>query len=145
MVQISKKLLQDDMLEKLFGIMFDIIGARQGKVQFLRTFSSIFSSVEKIMIAKRVTIMYLLTKNIDHRTIAKVLKVSPSTVAKFSIILQTNDELIGLLRVLAKSNDIDLFFVKVFSALHSPGQYGVNWKNAWGLKRKIERLEREGI
>lgn len=145
MVQISKQQLKNDLLEKLFSIMFDIIGARRNKTQFLHTFSSIFSLVEKVMIAKRIAVMYLLTKNVDHRTISKVLKVSPSTVAKFSIILQTNNELIGLLQTLAKSNDIDLFFAKVFSTLRSPGQYGANWKNAWGLKRKIERREQEGI
>ena len=59
MARISKYKLRDDVLEKLFGLFFEIIGNQDDKNEFNEIINGVFSYNERIMFAKRIAIIYL--------------------------------------------------------------------------------------
>lgn len=54
--------------------------------------SSILSETERIMIAKRITAAFLLKHNIASTTIGEILKLTPETIARQKLWIQTHQE-----------------------------------------------------
>jgi Trp operon repressor len=80
MTRISKYKVEDKVLRKLYFLMFEIISNIDEEERFEGIMNELLSPTEKIMIAKRVAIVYLLMKNIDYLIISDVLKVSSRTI-----------------------------------------------------------------
>lgn len=59
--------------------------------------SSILSETERIMIAKRITAAFLLKHNIASTTIGEILKLTPETIARQKLWIQTHQEGFDLL------------------------------------------------
>jgi len=81
MARISKRKLDDKILEKIFDLFFEIVGKKSSKEDFKNTIVDLLSPIERVMIAKRVAIIYLLMKKINQRSISQALKVSNATVS----------------------------------------------------------------
>ncbi len=146
MARISKYKLRSEVLDKLFGLFFEIIGNQDDKNEFNEIINGIFSYNERIMFAKRIAIIYLLLKNIDFHNICMALNVSSATVAKFKLLIENEQD--GLIRAYQniilrdKTKEIIDDF---FNTLFAPGVYGINWKIAWERKRESERKKQFGI
>lgn len=146
MARISKYKLRSEVLDKLFGLFFEIIGNQDDKNEFNEIINGIFSYNERIMFAKRIAIIYLLLKNIDFHNICMALNVSSATVAKFKLLIENKQD--GLIRAYEniifrdKTREIIDDF---FNTLFAPGVYGINWKIAWERKRESERKKQFGI
>jgi len=123
----------------MYSIFFEVLAGKQSKKDFFEMVDEIISPTEKIMIAKRIIIMYLLIKQIDHRTICQTLKVSTSTVAKFSLLLTKSTHTKNKLTLMVQKADIKLLFEELFASIFSPGSIGSNWKGAWQSKLEVER------
>jgi len=145
MVQMSRRVIKKEVLEKLFELCFNVIGRKNNKQDFLNTLSDILSPVERLMIAKRIAIMYLVSKNIQHVVIGEVLKVSTATIAKYVFILEKNQGIQKSLTSIVANENIKLFFEEFLNVLSPPGKYGVNWKVAWERKKRISQLKYQGI
>lgn len=137
MARISKFKLSEHVLAKIFDLFFEIVGRNKNKDEFKRIIHDLLSSTERIMIAKRIAIIYLRLKNIDQRTICKVLKISTATVAKFSLLMEKSDGIVPTFNKIMKNEKIIEFLEDIFNTLFAPGVPGVNWKAAW--ERKIAR------
>lgn len=144
-MRISQYKLDNQVLKRLFALLFEVVGKRKNKEEFLNIIFYLFSPVERIMFAKRVAIAYLLLKKIDQRTISKVLKVSKATVSKFSLLLESNKTVATSFKVLLRNERIILFLAEVFLMLRPPGTPMSNWKASWDLKRAIDRKKHMGI
>ena len=113
MVYISKKKLPNDILEKIFRLFLEVISRSSNSGEFLDLANEIFSPSEKIMMAKRVTIIYLLVKGVEQATIADVLKVSTATVAKFALLnLKQESRLVELMKSIIKKEKAILKKIK---------------------------------
>lgn len=145
MVRLSRFKLNDEQLEKLFSLFFQIVGRNKNKTEFQKIITDVLSPTERIMIAKRIAIMYLLMKQIDHRTICFVLKVSTATVAKFALIIEKSVGVVPLFKKMLMNEKIVDFFQDVFNSFFAPGVPGVNWKAAWERKIDRERKKAFGI
>jgi len=143
MTRISKYRVEDKVLKKLYFLMFEIISNMDEEERFKGIMNELLSPTEKIMIAKRVAIIYLLMKNIDYLIISDVLKVSSTTIAKFHMIMIDGKEIKSILEGLIGNEKIKDFFEELF--FREPGTYGVNWKSAWRQKFEIERKKLGGI
>lgn len=143
MTRISKYRLENKVLEKLYKLMFEIISNMDEEERFTGIINELLSSTEKIMIAKRVAIIYLLIKKIDYFVISDVLKVSSTTIAKFHSIMEKGEEIKSILEGIIGNEKIKDFFEELF--FHEPGTYGVNWTSAWQQKFEIERKKLRGI
>ncbi|MFA6017212.1 MAG: Trp family transcriptional regulator [Patescibacteria group bacterium] len=143
MTRISKYRVEDKVLKKLYFLMFEIISNMDEEERFTAIISELLSPTEKIMIVKRVAIIYLLMKEIDYLVISDVLKVSSRTIAKFHSIMDEGKEVMSILEAVVGNEKIKDFFEELL--FREPGTYGVNWKSAWRQKFEIERKKQRGI
>jgi len=129
MPPISRFIVRDEILEKLFKLFFEVVGNADNRNEFELVLSDILSSVERIMIAKRIAIIYLLMKNIDYLTICHVLKVSLSTVAKYSILSEKSQGVIPILKKIVKDEKTGQFLEETLLTL-----YGLERPELIGVK-----------
>ena len=85
MPHVSSKKLNKDFSEKLFRDLIDIFGKAQDKKLLSAVLGELFTSTEKIMVAKRVAIVLMLASKTPQHRVVEILKVSPTTVAKASL------------------------------------------------------------
>ena len=145
MARISRIPLKNEILEKVFELFFEVVGKKSNIKEFKTTVFEILSPVERIMIAKRVAIVYLLLKGIDQRNIAKVLKVSTDTVSKFALLMEKSDGVVPSFQKILTNDKILDFLDKMFDALFPPGTYGTNWKTAWERRKRISYRKTYGL
>ncbi|OGK08312.1 hypothetical protein A2767_04405 [Candidatus Roizmanbacteria bacterium RIFCSPHIGHO2_01_FULL_35_10] len=145
MARISKLRLEEHVLNKLFDLFFEVVGKKSDKDQFQKITRELLSPVERIMVAKRIAIVYLLLKKIDYRIICDVLKVSSATISRYNLLLQNSDGLVPAFNNILRNDKLLLFMDELFNALFPPGTYGTNWKSTWQRKFRIQREKTEGI
>ncbi len=145
MVNISKRRVGDDVMEKIFQLFFEAFGNVSDREEFTEIVHDILSPTERIMIAKRITIIFLLMKGIDHVTIGDMLKVSPTTVLKFRNIMEKSKGIVKTLEGTVRNEKITSFFKEIWLEFHRPGTPGVNWTSAWQSKIDFEKKKARGI
>lgn len=85
MPHISSKKLQKDHLHKIYEhFMSELERAGREKVAS-SFFEDFLTSTEKIMLAKRFAVVYLLSKGLPPSYIAEVLLMSPATIYRMSL------------------------------------------------------------
>lgn len=147
MVNISKRHLPQEVLEKIYELFFNILNKFQTKPLFSFFMNDFFTPKEKILLAKRITIIYLLLKNIEQKNIADFLKVSTSTVCKYALMLQNKDsEMIRILKSLVKKEKVFDFIDDLLADfLIQPGFKIGHWDLYWQHKKKKQRKETYGM
>src|SRR3989344_5978957 len=85
MPHISSKKLDPVLLEKLFNKLISIFMKAQEKKSLSLLIDEILTTTEKIMLAKRLAVILMLSGNTPQHKIADALKVSPTTVVKISL------------------------------------------------------------
>ena len=137
--------MKDYVYEKMFGLFFEVITNSKNKEGFNQLMKELLSPTERIMVAKRVVLVYLLLQEIDYQVICRVLKVSSSTISKFKLLTDNKSGMIDILKKTMRNDKIRLFVFELMSDLFPPGMYGTNWESAWKRKLEISRVKREGI
>ena len=145
MTRISRRPVKDNVMERIFQLFFEAVGKKSKKEDLLEVVHDILSPTERIMIAKRVTIVFLLLKKIDYQTISDVLKVSQSTISKFHLIMDNSKGIVKALQLMLLNDQLINVLDEFLLAIKGPGVYGTNWKSAWRQKNELERRKREGL
>jgi len=145
MVHLSKKTIDKNKLAKLYRILFEITSVADDENEYIEIIKDIISPSEQIMIAKRIAIIFLLIKNIEFQNICQVLKVSSSTVSKFSLLKEKESPIIKNLQGFIIKDEFYDFFLDFLNTLFPPGKYGVNWKDAWERKKESQRRKTYGF
>jgi len=100
MVQISKHPLPDRIFGKLMELLFVTVGKNFNRKDFVKVIDELFTPAEKIMIVKRIGMLYLLLKELNAQTISEMLHVSTSTVATY--IARFNDNSLYVKKLMKK-------------------------------------------
>ncbi|MCR4276674.1 MAG: Trp family transcriptional regulator [Candidatus Roizmanbacteria bacterium] len=145
MVRNSRFTLSDDLLEKLFDLLFEVIGNKSSKDEFRKIFVDLLTPAERIMLAKRVAIIYLLIKKIEYYNICDRLKVSPSTVAKYALLMEKSEGIVPTFKQIVKIDKVKIFLEEIFNNIFAPGKVGINWEIAWKNKFSLEKKKTFGI
>lgn len=85
MPHVSRHELDPDLSKKIFRkliTIFERAGKTRGSSSIIE---ELFTDTEKVMFAKRVAMVLMLTNHIPQHHIVEILKVSPTTVAKVSL------------------------------------------------------------
>lgn len=137
---ISKRPIKEEMLIRLYRLFFEIITKADSKADFLLLMNEILSPTEKIMIAKRIGIVYLLIKKVDHRTIRDVLKVSTATTEKYALYFHNkNSYLVNIIRgMLIKEKTMGFLEDFLAGLMIQPGIKIGHHKLAWEHKKRQE-------
>lgn len=138
MVNLSKIQVDEKKLIKLYQLMFEILNKADDKDDFFEIIKDILSPPEQLMIAKRIAIIYLLLKGVDHTTIAEYLRSSRATAAKFSLLFYDKESrLVGVISELLNQEKINNFFEDLFADIFiKPGLKIGHWQMHWDHKRR---------
>ncbi|MBI4100434.1 hypothetical protein HY439_01705 [Candidatus Microgenomates bacterium] len=130
MAQVSKYPIHKDVEKRMFEVFkITIANLKDGSEieDFLEDF---FSPVEKIMLAKRLSIAVLLAKGYTYPSITKILRVTPTTISSVSLNLKYSGR--GYKKMVDKilrDEKIDAFWQKIEDFLVSkiPPSKGSDW------------------
>ncbi|OGK13937.1 hypothetical protein A3C98_01500 [Candidatus Roizmanbacteria bacterium RIFCSPHIGHO2_02_FULL_37_15] len=138
MTRISRRILKENLLLKLHSLFFEIMSQYSSKESFLELIDDILSPTEKIMLTKRVAIIYLLIKGVDYRDIANVLKVSTGTVVLYAAKFYKRDsKIVKMIKTMLKKEKFFNFLEDVFADLSiQPGLKIGDWQRYWNHKRR---------
>ena len=84
MPHVSSKLLSSTKLAELDKRLFDAFANTSTRTR-KQLYGELLTKTERIMLAKRLEMMLLISKGVSTHTISRVLCVSPSTVARFEL------------------------------------------------------------
>ncbi|MDO8610559.1 MAG: Trp family transcriptional regulator [bacterium] len=138
MARISKKYINEQILIKLYRLFFEVISRFKDRDNFVEIIDEILSPTEKIMIAKRIGIIYLLIKKVDYRDIAEVLKVSTATVFYYAIHFDKKEsQLVDTIKTMLVKEKVLGFLDDILSDIFiQPGLKIGHWQKYWDHKRK---------
>src|SRR3989338_11266779 len=84
MTQVSRIPLRKEIEKRIFEIFLSSLAKVRHRQEVENFINDLLSPTEKTMLAKRISIAFLLAKKYDQRTISKTLKVGLETVSKVS-------------------------------------------------------------
>jgi len=145
MVNISKRKLDDIIFNKLLSLLFEIFALKRKEQDFKSFFVSLFSYTERIMLIKRVGIIYLSLKGLKNNEICKLLKISSATLNKYKLILDKNIDTYNYFEKLIKFEKISNIIEEILNLVYSPGTPGVDWSEARKTKIKIANRKKYGL
>lgn len=141
----SKYKISEEMFEKTFNLFIEVIAHSMSKSHIHAILFDILSPVERLMIAKRIMIMYLVRRGVDYMVISEALKVSSTTIAKYTYLLERSTGIKHTLDIVMKDSNFKLFFKELLVILYHPGGYKLNWKAAAKLQQAIQKQKELGI
>jgi uncharacterized protein YerC len=100
MTQVSKYPISKEVEGRIFEVLTEVIADLKQSLEINEFLEDFLSPVEKIMLAKRLSIAVLLAKGYDYRQIQKILHVTPPTIASVNLSLKYTGQ--GYKRVVEK-------------------------------------------
>lgn len=100
MTQVSRYPIVKEVEERIFEVLTQVIADLKNSSEINDFLEDFLSPVEKIMLAKRLSIAVLLAKGYDYRQIQKILRVTPPTIASVNLSLKYTGK--GYKRVVEK-------------------------------------------
>lgn len=144
MTQVSRIPLRKEIEKRVFEIFLTSLARVSQKEQVETFMQDLLSPTEQLMLAKRLSIAFLLHKGYDQRSISKILKVSLSTVNRVSLRMQLGG--LGfkkLITEIIQSEKMDKFWSKLDNLITGivPPK-GRNWRH-WRQEQWQKKINRE--
>lgn len=92
MPHVSKRKIDSNVEKQLNDCLVGIIRDLNNTSDTEKFLDSILSSTEKIMIAKRIAVAFLLKYNIEWKAIGKTLKITPETIFRHKLWFESHKE-----------------------------------------------------
>lgn len=145
MTQVSKYPISKNVFDHIFEIFLRTFIKIKNKEQADQFISNLLTPTEKIMLAKRLAIAFLLEKNYDYRTIQSIIKVSSPTITSVNMSLKYGSE--GYKRLIAEiireEKLISLLENSIIKLLSMPSSLEKG-KGSWTyLKREVEKKKKK--
>lgn len=129
MTQVSRYPVHRDVEKRMFEIFKNVISYLKSTEDIDDFLEDFLSPVEKIMLAKRLSIAILLAKGYTYPSIKQILRVTPSTIAAVSLSLKYSGR--GYKKMVQKilsDEKKDDFWQKIEDMLvNIPPSKGSNW------------------
>jgi uncharacterized protein YerC len=147
MSQISRRPVHKDVEKRMFEVLEETISHLNGRGEINDFLHDFLSPVEKIMLAKRLSIAVLLHKGYRYESIAGILRVTPPTIAGVSILLKYSGK--GYKRAVEKiaaNERMNLFWEKVDDMLSKiPNAKGSDWSYQRREHEKKKRARKKAF
>jgi len=88
MPHISKNRLNQQVFNKVMFQFAETFKEADSRSNTVFVVNELFTKTEKIMFAKRIAIIYLLDKNVSFEKISNTLRISHTTISKYSLALE---------------------------------------------------------
>lgn len=141
MTRISKQAVSEKILLRIYQLFFKVFNKSSSQDIFLTLIDDIFTPTEKIMMAKRIGIVYLLLKGIPQEAISNTLKVSSSTVATYALhYYQRNTKIVEIIKDLIFKEKTLGFLEDIFADLFiQPGIKIGHYKLKYEHQKRIKQ------
>ena len=141
MTQVSRYPVHKDVEKRIFAIFKKTIADLKNSEEIEDFLEDFLSPVEKIMLAKRLSIAVLLAKGYTYPSIKSMLRVTPATIASVSVNLKYSGK--GYKNVVEKilqDEKLDEFWQKMEDILSTiPPSKGSDWSYWRGKYEKEKR------
>ena len=141
----SKYKVKEMTINKMSELLFEVLGRENNKEKFLSSLYDVLSPVERLMLGKRLLVMYMLFLGIDYDMIGDVVKVSRATIAKYAFLLDKSTHIKHSLTIVSSKSKITNTLDQLLSSVFEPGMSLGSWKNSWKLKRRIQEQQEQGF
>lgn len=141
MAQVSKYPIRDDVAKRIFQIFIKTLIAVKKEEDAYDLMEDFFSPTEQIMLAKRLSIAFLLEKGYDYRSIRTILRVSSPTIASVNLSLKYKGKgYKNVINKILKEEEIRRFLensvIKLLSLPAKSPKGGGTWRY---LKQELEK------
>lgn len=85
MVQVSRRFLKKDINDRIYSLFISSIVFCNSSDSALAFINDLFTPTERVMLAKRFSIAFMLSDGYDYLTISEMLKVSTSTIGSVAL------------------------------------------------------------
>ncbi len=142
MAQISKYEIKERVLDRLQCLFFDVVAKQNSKNTFLALLDELLSPTEKIMLSKRIGIIYLLEKGVAIDRICKALHMSTSTVAQYILRFRHKKSLINqIIKSVIQKEKIKNVVTDVFAELFiQPGIRKGHYRLKYEWEKEKKRI-----
>ena len=128
MAQISKRYVDQTMMNRINELLFDLLLTMADKKEVNSVLSELLTTTERTMIAKRVACFYLLIKKVSIREIEDTLKISTCTVTYFKHFLDRSVVIKEYLSNKLKNEKVKHLFEDIFvDIFYGTLKKGSNW------------------
>ena len=146
MTQVSRRYIPPWTFKKILNIFLSSLLEVKDKNTANLFLAEFLTPTEKIMLAKRITCYYLLYKNVSILETSDILKLSTSTVAKYSYFLNRNPEMSKILsKILQEEKFVKLVDTIINEYIRPPGSVGTSWPSAGKEKVAYEQRKRSPL
>lgn len=145
MAQVSKYPISKEIYDRIFEIFLKSLINLKNKDEAEDFVKSLLTPVERIMLAKRLAIAFLLEKNYEYRQIQKVIRVSLPTISSVSSIRKYGNQGYKniITKILKDEKMNDLLEKTVLKLLEFPAK-GSKGSGVWRyLKQEVEKERRK--
>lgn len=143
MPQVSKYPMPKDVYERVTDLFLKTVSNLKTKSQVNDFFEQLLTPTEQVMLAKRLSIAFLLAKKYDYRSISKLLRVSTTTIANIAGYYKYNDEFRKYIDKVIKEEQFEEFLISLSERLTSALSAGKSKSGSWVyLRDEIRKKKR---
>lgn len=128
MPHVSRKRLPTKTLKQILDSLVLVLTETKNKQEMGQFLDAFLSDTEKVMLAKRIAIVYLLSEGVSGEAIAETLNVTPFTVSRIKLWYETKGEGYKIaIKELKKQKYLEtlkLFALKLAAHLVKSARYG---------------------
>lgn len=141
MAQISKYPIPKSVADRIFDVFIKSISNANGTKEAQSLAYDLFTPVERIMLAKRLAVAFLLLKGYSHREICRIIRVSLGMIAGVNEkVKYGNSGYKTILEKIARKEALEDFFEGIIEGLVSIPARGTKGGGAWRyLKNEIQK------
>ena len=143
MTQVSKYRMDKDLEKRMFNVFYKTLADLRTEKQVEMFLHDLLTPTEKVMLAKRVSIAFLLLEGkLRYRDISKILKVSLGTIARVNGVLALQRR--GYKKILGealKKKALKILLSELIDVITIVPPKGANWSE-WHIEKRRRRLER---
>ena len=148
MPQVSKFLIRPEAWNRIFNMFLDSFLFAKDKDKLNAYVQSIFTPTERIMLAKRFAACILLCKGQDYRSVARILRMSLTTIGKMNFKIKYEGEgLMPIIEDTLRKQAKGVFWEELKDLLDLPSKSSLKspdrLKRISTRRRKIETIKRE--
>ena len=137
MAQVSKRKINNKIESKMYETLWQAFSQLSYKGDIQLFLNDILSPTEKIMIAKRLAIASLLSRNYDYETIKNLIKVSQGTVAKIVLSLKFRNGYKIAIDKIARSEAAKDFWQDIENLLYRLGNPRITLASDRFIRKKL--------
>lgn len=148
MPQVSRFPLKREVWEKISGLFFQALVAANNKKAAQVFVEGFLAPTERVMLAKRFAVLFLLEKGVEGAEIANFLKMSTSTVSRLRLWQKNLDaQQRELLRRILLKREVKNLLIDILKTFlyEGPPPKGADWKKRGQEKWRWEMEQKEPL